>query len=151
MSHLDRLKKQDLIFPCSRMLGLLAATALLLTACATPQEVIVQRESTQAFAPTSLVAVLPRLPADQPYVRIAVLDAQAPAGTPVAQILAQLQTKAGQLGANAIVVQDLSTKEGGTVQYNPSGGEFTTTPAIIIPHLRAIAIRISFASSLEKP
>lgn len=122
------------------------ALALVLSACAAQQEVTVQHETTQTFAPTALVAVLRQLPT-QPYVRIAVLDAQAPPGTPVVQLLAQLQAKAGALGANAIVVQNLSTKEGGTVQYNPSGGEFATTPSLVVPHLRAVAVRISTATT----
>lgn len=115
--------------------------ALLLGACAAQQQVTVQRETHQTFAPTALVEVLQQLPT-QPYARIAVLDAQAPAGTPIAQLLAQLQIKAGALGANAIVVQDLSTKEGGSLQYNPSGGQFTTAPSVVLPHLRVIAIRM---------
>lgn len=118
-----------------------AAIALLLSSCATTHDVQVHREITRTFAPTALVEVLQAMPS-QPYVRIATLDAQAPAGTPVAQILAQLQAKAAQLGANALVVQDLSTRQGGSLQYNPVGGQFTTTPAEIVPHLRAVAIRI---------
>ncbi len=73
------------------------ALALVLSACAAQQEVTVQRETAQTFAPTALVAVLRQLPT-QPYVRIAVLDVQASAGTPVVQLLAQLQAKAGALG-----------------------------------------------------
>jgi len=118
----------------------LLASALL-GGCASQQEVTVQRETPQTFAPTTLVEVLPALPA-QGYVRIAVLDAQGQPGTPEAQLLAQLQAKAGALGANAIVVQNLSTSEGGTVQYNPAGGQFTTTPSVVVPHLRAVAIRL---------
>ena len=119
-----------------------AAAPLLIGACASQQQTIsVQRESTQTFAPTTLVEVLQNLPS-QPHVRIAVLNARAPAGTPLAQLLASLQAKAGALGANAIVVEDLSTREGGMVQYNPSGGQFTTTASTVVPHLRAIAIRM---------
>jgi len=113
-----------------------------LTACAAQQEVSVQRETTQTFAPTTLVTVLPSLPST-PYTRIAILDVQAAAGTPMAQLIAQLQAKAAALGANAIVVQNLSTQQGGTLQFNPSGGEFTTTPSVIVPHLRAVALRLN--------
>jgi len=116
------------------------ALTFLLGACAAQQQITVQQETRQTFAPEALVEVLQQFP-PQPYVRIAVLDIQAAAGTPAAQLLAQLQAKAGSLGANVIVVQDLSTKEGGTLQYNPAGGQFTTSPSIIVPHFRAVAIR----------
>jgi hypothetical protein len=115
--------------------------AFALTGCAATQEVQVRRETQQTFAPSAIVEVLSQAPSG-PFVRIAVLDAQAPAGTPLAQVLAQLQAKAGALGANAIVVQDLSTRQSGTLQYNPSGGEFSTAPTEVTPHLRAIAVRI---------
>jgi len=118
-----------------------AALAFALAGCAATQDVQVQRETEQTFAPSAIVEVLSQTPS-QPFVRIAVLDAQAPAGTPLAQVLAQLQAKAGALGANAIVVQNLSTQESGSLQYNPSGGEFTTSPALIVPHLKGIAIRV---------
>lgn len=125
------------------MVALLAA----LGGCAAPQEISVQRETSQTFAPVSLVEVLHALPSSG-YVRIATLDVQAPAGTPIAQLLAQLQAKAGALGANAIVVQDLSVRESGALQYSPSGGQFTQSPGELVPRLRATAIKIQ---SGEKP
>jgi hypothetical protein len=133
--------RSDALRPRLAALHAAALLAALLAGCASQQEVTVQRETTQTFAPTTLVEVLPALPA-QGYVRIAVLDAQSQPGTPEAQLLAQLQAKAGALGANAIVVQNLSTREGGTVQYNPAGGQFTTTPSVVVPHLRAEAIHL---------
>lgn len=120
--------------------SMLGMVVLGLAACAAQQDVTVQRETNQIFPATTLVAVLQALPAGA-YERIAVLDVQGPPGTPTAQLLAQLQAKAAALGANAIVVEDLSTKQGGTLQYNPSGGAFTTSPTIIVPRLRAVAIR----------
>lgn len=127
--------------------GAAAVLAFALTGCAATQEVQVRRETQQTFAPSAIVEVLSQAPSE-PFVRIAVLDAQAPAGTPLAQVLAQLQAKAGALGANAIVVQNLSTKEGGSLQYNPSGGQFTQAPSELLPHLRATAIKIQNG---EKP
>ncbi|MDD5031268.1 MAG: hypothetical protein PHH58_17530 [Rhodoferax sp.] len=121
--------------------GLLGALTMLLGACAAQQGVTVQRETAQIYPATTLVQVLQTLP-PHPFERIAVLDVQAPTGTPVAQLLAQLQATAGALGANAIVVQNLSQSEGGTLQYNPAGGQFTTTPSQTVPHLRAIAIHL---------
>jgi uncharacterized protein YceK len=120
----------------------------LLAGCASQQQVTVQTETTRTYPPVALVEVLQRPPA-LPFVRIAVLDASAPAGTPLAQVLAQLQAKAGALGANAIIVQDLSTQQNGAVQYNPSGGNFTTTPGALVPHLRAVAIRLGSVSRQE--
>ncbi len=116
-------------------------TAALLDGCASQQVVTVRHDTTVTFPACTLVEVLPKLPT-QPYIRIATLDARAPAGTPEAQLLAQLQAKAGALGANAIVIQNLSTQESSTLQYDPSGGQFKTTSITIAPHLRAIALRL---------
>jgi hypothetical protein len=123
-----------------RIFHALIAAPALLAACAAQQQVTVRHETSQTYSPEALVTVLQALPA-QPYVRIAVLDIQAAAGTPKAQLLAQLQAKAGALGANAIVVQDLSTQETGGLQYNPAGGQFSSSSRVVLPHLRAIAIR----------
>ena len=112
-------------------------TAALLDGCASQQVVTVRHDATVTFPACTLVEVLPKLPT-QPYIRIATLDARAPAGTPEAQ----LQAKAGALGANAIVIQNLSTQESSTLQYDPSGGQFKTTSITIAPHLRAIALRL---------
>jgi len=119
------------------------AAAGLLAGCAAQQggQVAVRMLATQSYPPVSLVEVLRQLPTGL-YTRIAELDARAPAGTPVAQVLAQLQNRAGALGANAIVVQDLSTQEAGGLQYNPAGGQFTPSTGQTLPHLRAVAIRL---------
>lgn len=121
----------------------LAAAPLLaaLLGCAAQQDVSVRLETGQQFAPSTIVEVLPALPPGG-YVRIAVLDAQGAAGTPLAQLLAQLQSKAQSLGANAMVVENLSQRTQGSVQFNPSGGQFSVTAGSEIPHLRAVAIRL---------
>ncbi|OIQ85466.1 hypothetical protein GALL_326980 [mine drainage metagenome] len=117
-----------------------AGLALVLGGCAATQDVAVERVSAEQYAPTSVVEVLQRAPA-RPYQLIARLDASGAAGTPVAQVLASLQAKAAALGANAIVVQDLSTRQQGTLQLDPSGGQMTQTAAQVVPHLKAQALR----------
>lgn len=114
--------------------------AVVLTGCAAQQQVAVEPETTSVFAPTTLVQVLQQFPS-QPYWRIAKLDATGVAGTPSAQLLALLQERAARLGADAIVVEDLSTREGSTLQFNPSGGQFSTSSGAVVPHFRAYAIR----------
>ncbi len=117
-----------------------AGLALLLGGCAASQDVAVERVSGAQYAPTSVVEVLQHAP-KQPYRVIAKLDARGAPGTPVAQVLASLQAKAAALGANAIVVQDLSATQAGTLQFNPSGGQMTQTAAQLVPHLKAQALR----------
>ena len=117
-----------------------AGLALLLGACAATPDVAVQRVAGAEYAPTSLVEVLQHAPA-RPYRVIATLEAGGAAGTPVAQVLAQLQAAASKLGANAIVVQDLSTRQQGTLQLNPAGGQITESAALVVPHLKAQALR----------
>jgi hypothetical protein len=125
-----------------RLIAFMTLCGLVLTGCAAPsQEIVEQRVDLAAhYAPTTLVEVLQAAPT-HPYALLAEFDAQAPAGTTVAQLLARLQSRAAALGANALIVQDLSTREAATVQFNPSGGQMTQTGGQLLPHLRAQAIR----------
>ncbi len=121
--------------------ALLGAVITVVGGCAAgPQGVSVTRVDTHEYPPSMLVEVLRHAPA-QPYKVLARFDASAPAGTPIAQLLAQLQERAAAMGANAIIVQDLSTTEAASVQFNPSGGQFQQQPTQIVPRLHADAIR----------
>ena len=115
---------------------------LVLAGCAAPsQEIVEQRTDAAAhYAPTVLVEVLRSAPA-RPYVVLADFDAQAPAGTTVAQLLARLQARAAALGANALIVQDLIRHAASTLQFNPAGGQVMEAGGQLLPHLRAQAIR----------
>jgi hypothetical protein len=130
-------------FPLVRraLLGAGLALAAALAACAAPQQNLRMRiVSTEHYAPTQLVQVLQAMPARE-HVVLAEYDASAPAGTSSAQLLAQLQASAAHLGADALVVHDLSTRSAATLQFNPSGGQFEQSAGEEIPHLRATAIR----------
>ena len=121
---------------------------LVLAGCAAPSQDIVEQRTDAAghYAPTILVEVLQSAPA-RPYVVLADFDAQAPAGTTVAQLLARLQARAAALGANALIVQDISTHAASSLQFNPAGGQMTEVGGQLQPHLRAQAIRYRVAPS----
>lgn len=125
-----------------RPIAYLTLCGLILTGCAAPSQGIVEQrvDSAAHYAPTTLVEVLQEAPS-RAYVVLAGFDAQAPAGTTVAQLLARLQSRAAALGAEALIVHDLSTRQASTVQFNPSGGQMTQTGGQLLPHLRAQAIR----------
>lgn len=126
-----------------RLPAWLCAGALLtglLGACAAQTDVTVTPVARVKLVPTTLVEVL-QAPPSRPYFIIAHLDASAPAGTPAAQVLASLQSKAQALGASAIIVRDLSTEQQGALQFNPTGGQFSQAQGERIPHLQADAIR----------
>lgn len=91
------------------------------------------------YAPTALVSTLTS-PPRQPYVVIANIHASAPAGTPSAQVVAAIVKQAAALGANAIILHDLSHKSAGQMQFNPSGGLYQNTQGLLTPNFTAEAI-----------
>lgn len=113
---------------------------LSLSACASGPEIHVQSLTQQHYTPTNLVEVLSAAPV-KPYAEIARIRVQGSAGESGAQLLAALQTRAGVLGADAIIVKDESSTLPPTVSYNPSGGQYTTVPGQTIPAYSALAIR----------
>lgn len=116
----------------------LLCVALLLGGCAAPG-VSVERLNRISYPPSSAVEVLSQ-PPTWPYVVIARLQAKGTTGESSAQVIAALQSKAAALGATAIILHDESRQTVGRIQFNPSGGNYTTTPPQIIPEYRADAI-----------
>jgi hypothetical protein len=82
---------------------LLAATVLLLGACAGMSTRVVQLDPARQFPPTQSVEVLLQKP-QRPYVEIALLESE---GYSEAELLNDAREKAKTLGADAIVRQEL--------------------------------------------
>lgn len=111
-----------------------------LAGCATGPQVVTHRVSATHYAPTSVVETLHAAP-HRPYQVIAQLKAEAPAGTPPAQVVAMLEKRAQALGADALILHNQSTETPARLQYNPSGGNYQNVPAQVIPIFSGEAIR----------
>ncbi|MHB0873924.1 MAG: hypothetical protein ACYC2J_00325 [Acidithiobacillus ferrooxidans] len=137
--------------PNSRLLKhpLLIAAALILSGCAQGPVLHVEPIAQHSYPPSSVVETLRAAPS-RPYVVIARIHGQAPAGTPPAQVLAAIERKAAALGANAIILQDRSQQTAAALQFNPAGGNYQNTPAQIVPIYDATAIRWAAAASDAK-
>lgn len=107
----------------------LAALLLALAGCATTANLAapsVQQLSTNHYAPTQTVDVLGARPTE-PFEAIARLHLVDPTGVATkSQLVAQLTATAKGLGANALVIEDI-TLAGGEVSFNPAGGQMQGT------------------------
>jgi hypothetical protein len=122
---------------------LIIPTALLtlgLAGCATATQVSVTPMTSTHYAPLATVAAYTHAPT-RAFLVIARLKAQGPAGTPSAQILASLEKRAASLGADAVIIRDESRNLPAQIQFNPSGGRYTSTPTQTVPIYSAEAIR----------
>lgn len=120
------------------LLALLLGAAL--AGCAGGPLVRVEPLTQVVYPPSQLVEVL-QAPPQRPYVALARLRGEAPAGTAGVQVVAALQQKAAALGADAIIVRDESRQVPARFQYNPAGGQYQSTPPEVIPIYSALAIR----------
>lgn len=110
--------------PASRW-WLVGALALALAGCASSGLVApsVQRLSQTQYAATATVDVLSAPPAT-PFEPIARLQLADPTGAASSsQLVAQLSETAKGLGANALVVEQVTHASGGAVAFNPAGGQ----------------------------
>ncbi|MDD3761456.1 MAG: hypothetical protein PHO57_11610 [Acidithiobacillus sp.] len=117
------------------------ALPLVLSGCASETQVSVQSVSRLHFSPSTTVQVFSKVPDNRPFIVIAKLAAEGPAGTPSSQVLAALEKKAAALGADAIVLRNDSQKTAPVLQYNPSGGTYNEPKSEIIPRYTAKALR----------
>jgi hypothetical protein len=116
------------------------AALLGLAGCAAGPQVQVSALSGTHYAPTSLVETLGKAP-DRPYTTIAKIHAEAPAGTPSAQVIAIIEKRAAALGADAVILHNESHSTPAQVQFNPSGGNYQNLPPQITPIYSGEAIR----------
>jgi hypothetical protein len=100
------------------MRALIALTALLFGACATTTSVVVLDPAKQ-YAPTTSAQILLK-PPDRPYVEIAKLESRGVVGEPETSVLEDARTRAQQLGADAIIVNEsASDYQPPIVMYDP--------------------------------
>jgi len=116
--------------------------AVLMTACAsTGSGPVVHRLTQRQYSPTQTVDVLSAAP-QRPFKRIARLRANDPTGSATrSQLVAELVNAAQKLGANAIVVQQVSQSSGSELSFAPSGGQMQSSGGGQPLALKALAIR----------
>lgn len=111
-----------------------------LSACATSPPEIVRPVGGAVYPPTQYVEVLERAPS-RPYKEIGTIDAPGEPGTLRTQMLAKISTKAQQLGADAVVLQDVSRPGPVVTRLNPTTGNYETTGGQMIPAFKGVAIK----------
>ncbi|MCC6535704.1 MAG: hypothetical protein IT531_24395 [Burkholderiales bacterium] len=89
------------------MRRLLACLAVLLAGCATTTSVVLL-DPAKKYPPTHAVQILLKPPAT-PYVEIAKLESKGLAGEPETSVLEDARRRAGELGADAIIVVESSS------------------------------------------
>lgn len=121
-----------------RTAGMLAL--VLLSACSPPAPVVTRLADSPIFPPTEYVEVLESAPA-RPYREIGVIDAPPEPGALRTQVVAQILQGARQLGADAVILQDLSRTAPTAPRLNPTTGTYDMTGGDLVPAFKGIAIK----------
>ncbi len=116
------------------------ATALSLVACAAPQPDVARATPSSTYAPTANVQLLEQ-PPTRPYTEIGTIDEPGEPGALRAQVLAQILEKARQMGADAVIVTDVSRRAPSTQRMNPTTGFYETVGGQVIPAFKGVAIK----------
>jgi hypothetical protein len=122
-------------------LVLLLLLVPLVAGCASSQQTVtVVRTGDATFPPTRFVDMLDTAPS-RPYVEIGVINAPGEAGALRTQVLAQVRDKAAELGADAVILQDLSRTTPASPRLNPTTGQYENTGGVLVPAFKGIAIK----------
>ncbi len=116
------------------------AAALALAACATQQPKVADTPHGTTYPPTANVEILEQAPS-RPYVEIGPIDAPGEPGALRAQVLAQIREKGRQLGADAVIVRDVSYRAPTTQRLNPTTGFYETVGGQVVPAFKGVAIK----------
>jgi len=122
-------------------LPIVLACTLVLAACASLPSDITPVSGAPTYAPSVKVPdVLERAPA-KAYVQIGTIDAKGVSGMTAEQLRTRIRTQAQNLGADAVVLQDASTRAPAESKFNPATGAYETRPGEVIPAYKGIAIK----------
>jgi len=114
---------------------------VLLAACASAPPDLTKLPDAPTYAPAAkLPEVLDRLPASS-YTRIAAVDAKGVVGMSPVQLRARILKEAQQLGADAVVLEDASTRTATESKFNPVTGGYDVKPGEVIPGFKGVAIK----------
>lgn len=129
-----------IIPPMSTLRVVALAATLALAACATPPPETTRVAPGTAYPPTANVEILEQAPT-RPYVEIGTIDAPGEPGALRAQVLAQVRDKGRQLGADAVIVRDVSYRAPATQRLNPTTGFYETVGGQVVPAFKGVAIK----------
>jgi len=125
--------------PMPRLSSLLFVLSVL-SACTSSQPDVIRPAGSPIYPPTQFVELLESAPA-RPYLEIGTIDVPGEPGALRSQVLAQIRTRAQQLGADAVILQDLSRPAPVGSRLNPTTGTYETTGGQLVPAFKGIAIR----------
>ena len=123
-----------------RRLTLTLALALALAGCAAPQPDVVRAPGSAVYPPTQFVELLEQAPS-RAYTEIGTIDVPGDPGALRSQVLAQIRSKAQQLGADAVILTDMSRTTPPAQRLNPTTGTYDSVGGQVIPAFKGIAIR----------
>ncbi len=112
-----------------------------LAACSSPAPTDVTRTTGGAAYPPTVFVEMLDAPPSRPYEQIGVIDAPGEPGALRAQVLARVTSRAQQLGADAVILQDLSHPAPPVTRLNPTTGMYETVGGQMIPAFKGIAIK----------
>jgi hypothetical protein len=119
----------------------LPVVLLLLAACAPLAPDVRRTEGAPTFPASAFPPeVLEQVPA-RPHVQVGVVDAKGVLGQTPSQVIARIREQAQLLGADAVILQDVSVRQPAESTFNPAIGGFAVTQGSAIPAFKGIAIR----------
>lgn len=114
---------------------------LLAAACAPLAPDVIRSEGAPVLpASAYLPEVLEQAP-NRPYVKIGVVDAKGVLGMVASQVVTRIREQAQQIGADAVILQDVSVRPPAESTFNPATGGFAVTQGNAIPAFKGIAIK----------
>ena len=125
--------------PMCRLASLLFAVSVL-CACTPSLPEVVRPAGSPVYPPTQYVEVLEGSPA-RAYQEIGVIEVTGEPGSFRSQVLAQIRAQAQQLGADAVILQDLSRPAPVATRLNPTTGTYDSTGGQLVPAFTAIATK----------
>lgn len=128
-----------------RMCGVAAlfVTGLLAACAGEPVAISVHPLAGNGAYPAQPFIQVLKSPPSGSYVPVARLVATSSAGLAEPQVLAALEDKARELGANAIIVRNETTTTQPGLTYSPSGGHYAVAAPTAVPKFLGLAIHVS--------
>ncbi len=119
--------------------AVLVALALL-GACAPSQPEFVRTPGAPTYPATDYVELLDA-PPSRAYKEIGTIDVAGETGALRAQVLTQIRAKAQQIGADAVILRDVSRVSSAQPRLNPTTGTYELSGGQTIPAFKGIAIK----------
>ena len=114
---------------------------LLLAACAPLAPDVRRTEGTPTFPASAFPPEVLEQAPSRPYVQVGVVDARGVLGQTPSQVITRIREQAQQIGADAVILQDVSVRQPAESTFNPATGGFAVTQGSAIPAFKGIAIR----------